>query len=353
MNGGDSTTFAGGRSRNGDQVVRGDELAQVVEACLRHLQQLRRCGMVRRDQRQRLLRGLARRELRRGLVERVRVAREVGLGNRQQPIERGVHHLVGAVFLLERVSADRVGPFRPRLQVLLQERLVLRERVDDRLVGRLEIRQQRRVLDVGERRRHDLREKADVAVHLLDRDVGVDRRRVVQVLPALLQGFQHQPLARDERLQPHLRRREAALDHDVGRARDAAAVDVRVLGPRANHLVLEQVRVDGRDDLREIELVGQRQVRGIDGAQTAPGTACSRQPPCRPRRAKRPPAGRRSRGRRDRWPRPGSASGSRRRTRRTVSGSRRRRSPRPARGRFGARAAGNGKSEQKERAESG
>ena len=44
--------------------------------------------------------------------------------------------------------------------------------------------------------------KLDVAVDLLDRDLGVDPRRVHEVLPRLGERGRHRLLARDERRQP-------------------------------------------------------------------------------------------------------------------------------------------------------
>ena len=74
-------------------------------------------------------------------------------------------------------------------------------------------------------------EEVAVAVDLLDGDLGVDPRRIVEVLARLGERCRHRLFARDELPQPVLGRRERAFDHQVGRVRQAAAVVVRIRLP--------------------------------------------------------------------------------------------------------------------------
>ena len=110
-------------------------------------------------------------------------------------------------------------------------------------------------------------EEADVAVDLFDRDLGEDARRVVEVLAALVQDRRHLRFAGDQRLQPVGRRRELPLHDHVGRARDAAAVDVGVLRPLADHVVGEDAGGHRADQLLVVELPVERQRRDVDRVQ--------------------------------------------------------------------------------------
>ena len=57
-----------------------------------------------------------------------------------------------------------------------------------------------------------------------------------------------------------------ALDHDVGRVGQAAAVGVGVLRPGPDHVERQQARVDGVQQLLAIELIVGRERRRVDGA---------------------------------------------------------------------------------------
>ena len=72
----------------------------------------------------------------------------------------------------------------------------------------LELGEQRLVLDLGEGRGDGRLEEAAVAVDLLDGDLGVDPRRVLEVLARLGERRRHRLLARDQLPQPLLGRRE-------------------------------------------------------------------------------------------------------------------------------------------------
>ena len=86
---------------------------------------------------------------------------------------------------------------------------------------------------VGEGRGDGGLEEVAVAVDLLDGDLGVDPRRIVEVLARLGERRRHRLLARDQLPQALLGRRERALDHDVGGVGQAAAVAVGIAAPTA------------------------------------------------------------------------------------------------------------------------
>ena len=103
-------------------------------------------------------------------------------------------------------------------------------------------------------------EEVAVAVDLLDGDLGVDARRVVEVLARLGERRRHRLLARDQVAQPLLGRRERALDHQVGGVGQAAAVAVGILRPRPHDVERQDARIDREQQLLAIELVRRRQV---------------------------------------------------------------------------------------------
>ena len=69
----------------------------------------------------------------------------------------------------------------------------------------------------------------------------------------------HRLLARDQLAQALVGRRKIALDHDVGRARQTAAVAVGIEGPGPDDLEREEPRVDGAQELLMIKLFAGRQ----------------------------------------------------------------------------------------------
>ena len=89
---------------------------------------------------------------------------------------------------------------------------------------------------VGNASGHGRLEEPAIAVHLLDGDLGVNLRRVLQVRPRVRKRRGHRLLARDQLPQAIFGRRKVALDHDVGRAREAAAVRIGIDGPTAARL---------------------------------------------------------------------------------------------------------------------
>ena len=175
-----------------------------------------------------------------------------------------------AELLAKRLFADGEITVRALQQVILQPFLVVVERGDDGVVRLLELGEECLVGHGGEGGRDRGAEEVAVAVDLLDRDLGVDSRRVVQVLACLGERGGHGLLARNQAAQALLRGRERALDHEVGRVGKAAAVAVRIPRPRPNGFERQDARVDRQEQLLAIELVGGRQRRGIDRSGALP-----------------------------------------------------------------------------------
>ena len=142
-----------------------------------------------------------------------------------------------------------------------------------RVVGRLELVEQGLVLDLGEGLGHGRLEEPLAAVHLFDRDLGGDPRRVLEVLARLGQRRGHGLFAGDEQPQPFVGRRVGPLDHQVGGVGDAAAVDVGIPRPGADDVERQDPRIDGPQQLLAIELVRRIQRRGVDRLDPLPEAA--------------------------------------------------------------------------------
>ena len=128
-------------------------------------------------------------------------------------------------------------------------------RRDDGVIGLLEFCQQRFVGDGRKRRCHSRLEKSAIAVHLLDGDLGVDAGRILEIRSRLCKRRGHRLLARDQLPQAFFGWRKIALDHDVGRARQAAAVAVGIEGPWPHGFERQQPRVDRAQQLLAVELL--------------------------------------------------------------------------------------------------
>ena len=209
-----------------------------------------------------------------GVGERRLVVPQIFFRDRQELIERQREHLVGGELLPESVLADGKVAVRPFQQVALQPLLVVVERGDDGVVGLLEFGEERLVGHGGKGRRDRRPEEVTVAVDLLDCDLGVDPRRIVEVLARLGERGGHGLLPRDQLTQALVRRRERPLDHDVGGVGQTAAVAVRITRPWPDGLERQHARVDRQKQLLAVELIRRRQRRGIDGCNTIPKLAC-------------------------------------------------------------------------------
>ena len=199
----------------------------------------------------------------RRLGERGLVLPQVFLGDGEQLVDRERDHLVGGELLAKRLFADGEITVRALQQVILQPFLVVVERGDDGVVRLLELGEECLVGHGGEGGCDRGAEEVAIAVDLLDRDLGVDTRRVVQVLACFGERGGHGLLARNQAAQALLGGRERALDHQVGGVGEATAVAVRIPRPRPNGFERQDARVDRQEQLLAIELVGGRQSRGI------------------------------------------------------------------------------------------
>ncbi len=253
------------RGRDRDDLVRDDELPQRIERVLGRLQQLRGRRMVPLQRGQHGIGGLARVDLLRRVLERQLVRLAIALRDGEQAIEREVDHLVGGQRPPVRLGAERITTGRPGQQIGLEERLVLAQRGDHGVVAGLEGGAERGVRHLREGRRNVLPEEADVAVDLLDRDLGIDPGRIHEVPARLGEQPWHPVLAIDQRPEPVRGRGIRALHHDVGPVGDGAAVDVRVRGPRLDHVVCQDAGVERLQNLLAVEPGVGRKRRRIDG----------------------------------------------------------------------------------------
>ena len=127
-------------------------------------------------------------------------------------------------------------------------------------------------------------EEVAVAVDLLDGDLGVDLRRIVEVLPCFGEHCGHRFLPRDQVSQSFLGWCERALDHDVGGVGNTAAVGIGIARPGPDGLERQDASVDGQEHLLAVELIARRQRRGesiaaarsrnVRKAATSAATAC-------------------------------------------------------------------------------
>lgn len=162
------------------------------------------------------------------------------------------------------VSAARQAEIavRRRQHFLLQPRLVASQR-RDRLVLRLrEQRPQRRRL--REQRLEFVADQRDRPRRLLDRRLGVNPRRILQVDLDLRDHRRHRLEPLRDRPQPHVRRRELPRRQQVDRRAQAVVVEQRIPGLRLLLGDCEQHRLELQlQDLR-IDPVGARQRRRVD-----------------------------------------------------------------------------------------
>ncbi len=221
-----------------------EKITQATQRVTEGLQELVRCRMVFLQLFQDLLRGLVRVDLGCGVLEGLLVEPQVGHADLQQPVERNVNGFVIQKFLAEVVRANAEVAMRLWLQLFLNPLLVALELVHDFLVDDLKLFEQRRVFYVFERCGHIILKEADKAGNLLQCDVNIDRRRVLQVLPRGLKHRGNLLLPRDHRFQALVRRSKRPRHNDEDRVGNAGRVAVRVFLPRADVFQREQVRVD-------------------------------------------------------------------------------------------------------------
>jgi hypothetical protein len=109
--------------------------------------------------------------------------------------------------------ADAEIAARSRQKIVLEVRLIGLESVEHALVGLPEFRLERRVRDLPERRGDIVLKEAYDPRQLLQRHLGVNARRILQILAGRLKRPGNQPLARDRQFQP-LRGRSIVAAHD-------------------------------------------------------------------------------------------------------------------------------------------
>ena len=118
----------------------------------------------------------------RDVLEVLLVAAQVRHADVVETIEIHVYHLVVEQLLAEVVGADAEVTVGTREQILLQPIQILLQGGDDGGVRLRELSLHRRILRVLERVWDILLEEADNAGQLLDRDLGVNLRRILQIL---------------------------------------------------------------------------------------------------------------------------------------------------------------------------
>src|SRR6185437_789933 len=102
---------------------------------------------------------------------------------------------------------------------------------------------------------HVVLEEADVAIQLLDRDLGENLRRLGESRARLGKRGRYCSLARDESSQPLRRRRVVALHDHVGRVSNDPAVNVGTLRVRLDAPIANNVRVPRVNELLTLELL--------------------------------------------------------------------------------------------------
>ena len=158
----------------------------------------------------------------------------------EQSVERNIHHLVVEQLLPVVLRADPEIALRARQQVVFQKRLIALELPNHCRVGLMKRIEQRTVFHGTERQRHVFLKEADDARQLLDRDLRIDARRILQILARGFEYLRHLPFARDHRLQALALRSEiAAHDHEDGVA-GRARIAIRILFPAADRFDVEQ-----------------------------------------------------------------------------------------------------------------
>ena len=106
---------------------------------------------------------------------------------------------------LENVSApQRKSPFERGSRSALHPRAIALQRFNDGGVGLGEVCLGLRIGGGGEGARHIVLEEADVAVDLLERDLGVNVRRVLEVRAGVLECLRNQLLALNRGAEPYV-----------------------------------------------------------------------------------------------------------------------------------------------------
>ena len=156
-------------------------------------------------------------------------------------IERDVDHLVVGEFLAEGFGAEFEVAVGTGQQVGLHPCSVGFERIDDGGVGLGELRFGGLVGGGVEGEGNIVLEEADDAVDLLERDLGEDAGRVLEVLAGFDEDLRNLLLALDGRAEAGVDGSEGALHQHKDGVGDAGGVVVGILLPVANDFEGEQV----------------------------------------------------------------------------------------------------------------
>src|SRR5215831_4856559 len=191
-----------------DDMVLGQKILQSAQSIAKSLEQLVWRRMIFFQFLQNLLRRFVRIEFCCRIFECLLVQPQVRHADLKQAIERDIN-----IFIVQKLLAEIVGPnaeiaVRLRLEVLLDPLSVGLQFVHHFLVDGTKFSQQRLVFYVFEGGRHIILEKADEAGNLLQRNVYVDRRRVLQVLPRRLKDRRRLLLTGNDGFESLVSRRE-------------------------------------------------------------------------------------------------------------------------------------------------
>jgi len=138
------------------------------------------------------------------------------------------------------LRADPEIAFRARQQIVLRERFAAFEFPNHGRFGLMKRVEQRTVFEATECQRHVFLKKADDARQLLERDLGINARRVLQVGTCGFKHFRHPALARRRQLQTFAPRSEIPAhdyEHGVG---GSARIAIRICLPAADRFDIEQ-----------------------------------------------------------------------------------------------------------------
>src|SRR5215472_13627022 len=179
-------------------------------------------------------RGLIRANLARDLLEPILVMTKIGVGNGAQPVEGDIDHFVVKQLLAKRVGAKPEVTFRDRQKIFPQKVLVFEVSINHLLVGGLKFGEQPGILDRAEGCGDIVTEEVRGTWQLLERDFGVDTRRVHEIVAGGVEDSGNLPLARNHRAEAFAGRREIAFHNQENTVGGAAAVKVRIFPAAAD-----------------------------------------------------------------------------------------------------------------------
>ena len=164
---------------------------------------------------------------------------QVGKADGKELVERSVDHLFVAEGLRVGVRTVLVVAVGAREEVGLHPRGIVLQGGDDGGVGLGEVRLGLGVFGCGEGFWHIVLEEADQTVDLLQRDLGVDMRRLLHITAAFGEDLRDLLFALDGRAQADVHGSVGPLHDGEDGVRDAGGVIVRVLVPVADDFKME------------------------------------------------------------------------------------------------------------------